>query len=135
MCADSTTVRSMGHLDDTSGDASSTSPTAPSAGTSADAAQARGSTDGPTIVGVRSGTVLDPKLVAVAARTDIAQRVLTILEPLRERSRQPQPADADADAPDGLECARWYRSSGATQRSGDDLPNELADNTTSRFLK
>jgi hypothetical protein len=42
-------------------------------------------TDGPTIVGLRSGTVLDPKLVAelraVAGRTDIAQRVLTILEP------------------------------------------------------
>ncbi|MEZ5222209.1 MAG: hypothetical protein R2743_12000 [Ilumatobacteraceae bacterium] len=41
--------------------------------------------EGPTIVGVRSGTVLDPKLVAalraVAARTDIAHRVLTILEP------------------------------------------------------
>lgn len=44
-----------------------------------------GPTDGPTIVGLRSGTLLDPKLVAelraVAARTDIAQRVLTILEP------------------------------------------------------
>jgi hypothetical protein len=43
------------------------------------------STDRPTIVGVRSGAVLDPKLVAalraVAARTDIAHRVLTILEP------------------------------------------------------
>lgn len=43
------------------------------------------STERPTIVGVRSGTVLDPQLVAelraVAARTDIAQRVLTILEP------------------------------------------------------
>ena len=43
------------------------------------------STERPTIVGLRSGTVLDPKLVAalraVAARTDIAQRVLTILEP------------------------------------------------------
>jgi len=41
--------------------------------------------ESPTIVGVRSGTVLDPKLVAelraVAGRTDIAQRVLTILEP------------------------------------------------------
>lgn len=39
----------------------------------------------PTIVGPRSGTVLDPELVselrAVAARADIAQRVLTILEP------------------------------------------------------
>lgn len=45
------------------------------------------STDRPTIVGVRSGTVLDPKLVAefrvVASRTDIAHRVLTILEPGR----------------------------------------------------
>jgi hypothetical protein len=53
---------------------------------SADATQARGSTDGQTIVGLRSGTLLDPKLVAelqaVAARTDIAQRVLTILEPV-----------------------------------------------------
>lgn len=42
-------------------------------------------TDGPTIVGLRSGTLLDPELVAdlrtVAARTDVAQRVLTILEP------------------------------------------------------
>ena len=42
-------------------------------------------TDSSSIVGVRSGTVLDPKLVAelraVAGRTDIAQRVLTILEP------------------------------------------------------
>lgn len=42
-------------------------------------------TDGRTIVGVRSGTLLDPELVAelraVAARTDIAHRVLTILEP------------------------------------------------------
>jgi hypothetical protein len=46
------------------------------------------STERPTIVGVRSGTVLDPKLVAefrtVAARTDIAQRVLTIIEPGQE---------------------------------------------------
>ena len=69
MRADSTSVRSMGHLDDKS----------------ADATQARGSTDRPTIVGVRSGTVLDPTLVAefraVASRTDIAHRVLTILEP------------------------------------------------------
>ena len=42
---------------------------------------------GPTIVGVRSGTVLDPELVAelraVAARIDVAQRVLTILEPVQ----------------------------------------------------
>lgn len=41
-------------------------------------------TERPTIVGLRSGTVLDPKLVAefraVAARTDIAHRVLMILE-------------------------------------------------------
>lgn len=34
-----------------------------------------------------------------------------------------------------LECVRWYRSSGASQRGGEYLPNELADNTTSRFLK
>jgi hypothetical protein len=85
MRADSTSVRSMGHLDDTPADASSARPVAPSAGTSADAAQARWPTDGPTIVGLRSGTLLDPKLVAelraVAGRTDIAQRVLTILEP------------------------------------------------------
>jgi hypothetical protein len=43
------------------------------------------STDGQTLVGLRSGTMLDPKLVAalraVAARTDVAHRVLTILEP------------------------------------------------------
>ncbi|TEX47988.1 MAG: hypothetical protein B7C54_01575 [Acidimicrobiales bacterium mtb01] len=42
-------------------------------------------TDGPTIVGLRSGTLLDPKLLAelraVSGRTDIAQRVLMILEP------------------------------------------------------
>jgi hypothetical protein len=85
MRADSTSVRSMGHLDDTSADASSTCPAAPSAGTSADAAQAGWSTEGPTIVGLRSGTMLDPTLVAelraVAARADIAHRVLTILEP------------------------------------------------------
>jgi len=36
---------------------------------------------------------------------------------------------------DSLKPARWYRSSGATQRSGEYLPDELADNTTSRFLK
>jgi hypothetical protein len=85
MRADSTSVRSMGHLDDTSADASSTSPAAPSTGTSADAAQAGWSTEDPRIVGLRSGTVLDPELVAelraVAARTDIAHRVLMILEP------------------------------------------------------
>ena len=44
-------------------------------------------TDRPTIVGVRSGTVLDPKLVAelrvVASRTDIAHRVLMTLEPVQ----------------------------------------------------
>lgn len=42
-------------------------------------------TERPTIVGLRSGTVLDPELVAelrvVAARTDVARRVLAILEP------------------------------------------------------
>lgn len=85
MRADSTSVHSMGLLDDTSADPSSTSPASPSAGTAADAAQARWSTERPTIVGPRSGTVLDPQLVAelrtVAARVDIAQRVLTILEP------------------------------------------------------
>lgn len=85
MRAESPSVRSMGHLNDTSADASSTSPAASGAGTSADAAQARWSTEGPRIVGLRSGTMLDPKLVAelraVAGRTDIAQRVLTILEP------------------------------------------------------
>lgn len=48
------------------------------------------------IVGVRSGTVLDPKLMselrAVAARTEIAQRVLTILEPgIEIASRRPTP--------------------------------------------
>lgn len=88
MRADSTSVRSIGYLDDTSADAWSTSPAAPSAGTSADAAQAVWSTEGPSIVGLRSGTVLDPNLVAelraVAGRTDIAQRVLTILEPSQE---------------------------------------------------
>ena len=36
---------------------------------------------------------------------------------------------------DSLERARWYRSSGASQRGGEYLPNELADNTTSKFLK
>jgi D-serine deaminase-like pyridoxal phosphate-dependent protein len=84
MRADSTFVRSMGHLDDMSADASSTSPAAPSAGTSADSPTARRSTDSSSIVGVRSGTVLDPNRVAmfraVAARTDIAHRVLVILE-------------------------------------------------------
>ncbi|MFZ1491668.1 MAG: hypothetical protein WAS51_17145 [Ilumatobacteraceae bacterium] len=105
--------------------------------------------EGPTIVGLRSGTLLDPKLVAelraVAARTDIAQRVLTILEP-GQGPKSPaaagrhaplirDPPDADADASDGLECVRWYRSSGAFQRCDEYLSNELADNTTSRFLK
>jgi hypothetical protein len=85
MRADSTSVRTMGHLDDTPARAASTSPAAPGAGTSADASQAGWSTDGARIVGLRSGTLLDPELVAelraVAARTDIAHRVLTILEP------------------------------------------------------
>jgi putative aminopeptidase FrvX len=85
MRADSTSVRSAGHTNQAAANASSTGSAAPRAGTSADSTQARRSTEGPTIVGVRSGTVLDPKLVAelraVAARTDIAQRVLTILEP------------------------------------------------------
>lgn len=53
----------------------------------------------------------------------------------RDRGRRPQPVDADADATDSLERARWYRSIGATQRCGEYLSNELADNTTSRFLK
>ena len=106
-------------------------------------------TDGPTIVGLRSGTLLDPELVAelraVAGRTDIAQRVLTILELSQDRRRQSQPVDADTEgavhptpnlgAPDSLECARWYGSSEASQRCGDYLSNELADNTTSKFLK
>jgi hypothetical protein len=35
----------------------------------------------------------------------------------------------------GLKCVRWYRSSGASQRCGEYLSNELADNTTSKFLK
>src|SRR5690606_3454438 len=85
MRADSTSVRSMGHPDDTSAGASSTSPAAPSAGTSTDSVRTLRYTERPTIIGVRSGTLLDPELVAelraVAGRTDIAQRVLTILEP------------------------------------------------------
>jgi len=84
MRADSVSVRSVGHLDRASAGESSTGPAVPSAGTSADSTQAQGSTEGLTTVGLRSGTLLDPKLVAtfraVAARTDIAQRVLTILE-------------------------------------------------------
>lgn len=87
MHTSSTSDRSAGHLTRACADASSTGPAAPSAGTSADAAQARRSTGGPTIVGPRSGTVLDPELVAelgaLAARIDIAQRVLTILEPVQ----------------------------------------------------
>nr|AGC71302.1 hypothetical protein [uncultured bacterium A1Q1_fos_515] len=75
MRTSSTSVRSAGH----------TGPPATSAGTSPDSTHAQASTEGLTIVGLRSGTALDPKLVAefrsVAARTDIAQRVLTILEP------------------------------------------------------
>lgn len=132
MRADSTSVRSMGQLDDTCADASATSPTAPSAGTSADVAQARWSTEGPTIVGVRSGTVLDPELVsdlrALAARTDIAQRVLTILEPghgteVASRSQLTRtlsdaaPAARD-DASDHMECVRWYCALTATSRLG-----------------
>lgn len=38
-------------------------------------------------------------------------------------------------ASDGLECVRWYRSSGASQRFGEYLQIELADNTTSKFLR
>jgi len=71
-------------MDRASADASTADPAAPSAGTSADSPAARRSTDSSSIVGVRSGTVLDPKLVATfraaAARTDIAHRVLMILE-------------------------------------------------------
>ena len=37
--------------------------------------------------------------------------------------------------PTGLECVRWYRSSGASQRGSEYLSNELAANTTSKFLK
>ncbi|MEZ5231043.1 MAG: hypothetical protein R2710_31500 [Acidimicrobiales bacterium] len=85
MRADSTSVRSAGHLDRASAGKSTTGPAAPRAGTSTASARTLGSTERPSIVGARSGTALDPKLVAellaVAARTDIAQRVLTILEP------------------------------------------------------
>ena len=92
MHADSTSVRSTGHLDDASAGASSTSPAASSASTSTGSARTLRSTERQSIVGARSGTVLDPKLVAellaVAARTDIAQRVLRILEPV----------DTDAEA-------------------------------------
>lgn len=35
----------------------------------------------------------------------------------------------------GLDRVRWYRSSGATQRGGENLQIELADNTTSKFLR
>jgi hypothetical protein len=41
----------------------------------------------------------------------------------------------DADESDSLERAQWYRSSGASQRCSEYLPIELADNTTSKFLK
>jgi hypothetical protein len=41
----------------------------------------------------------------------------------------------DADVSDSLECVRWYRLSGAAQRGGEYRSNELADNTTSKFLK
>lgn len=85
MRTDSTSVKSAGHTNQAAANASSTGSAAPSAGTSADSTQARRSTEGPAIVGVRSGIALDPELVAelraVAARTDIAHRVLTILEP------------------------------------------------------
>jgi hypothetical protein len=85
MRSDSTSVRSTGHLNRASTGKSSTGSAAPSAGTATDPTQAQRSTERPTIVGLRSGTVLDPELVAelraVAARTDVAQRVLTILEP------------------------------------------------------
>jgi len=53
----------------------------------------------------------------------------------RYRGRRPHPAGVDADASDSLECVRWYRSSGAAQRDDEYLSNELADNTTSKFLK
>lgn len=92
MHADSTSVRSTGHLDDAPAGASSTSQAASSAGASTGSARTLRSTERQSIVGARSGTVLDPKLVAellaVAARTDIAQRVLRILEPV----------DTDAEA-------------------------------------
>ncbi len=101
------------------------------------------------MVGVRSGTLLDPELVAelraVAARTDVAQRALTILEPSQgtgvashSRSTRTLTRDSPAacgDASDGLEDARCYRSSGASQRCGEYLSIELADNTTSKFLR
>jgi hypothetical protein len=48
---------------------------------------------------------------------------------LAASGRSPVPTD------DSLERARWYRSSGAAQRCGEYLSNELADNTTSKFLK
>ena len=38
-------------------------------------------------------------------------------------------------ATNSLECVRWYRSSGASQRCGEYLSKILADNTTSKFLK
>jgi hypothetical protein len=48
------------------------------------------------IVGVRSGTVLDPKLVAalraVAARSEVVHRVLAILEPIHAPTSR-APAD------------------------------------------
>jgi hypothetical protein len=44
----------------------------------------------------------------------------------------PNPA---LDAPSSRERVRWYRSSGAAQRCDEYLSNELADNTTSKFLK
>lgn len=96
-------------------------------------------TEVPTVVGVRSGTALDPRLVAelraVAGRTDIAHRVLASSIRPSYREHQPQPAEAAADAPDSREKARWYRSGRATQRGGENLQIELADNTTSKFLR
>lgn len=92
MRADSISVRSAGHLDRACTGKLTTGPEVPSAGTSTTSARTLGSIERQSIVGARSGTVLDPKLVAellaVAARTDIAQRVLTILEPV----------DTDAEA-------------------------------------
>jgi hypothetical protein len=42
---------------------------------------------------------------------------------------------ANLGAPDSQESARWYGSREASQRGGEYLSNELADNTTSKFLK
>lgn len=48
---------------------------------------------------------------------------------LAASGRSPVPTD------DSLEPHRWYRSNGASQRGGEYRSIELADNTTSRFLK